>query len=219
MTRNAPLIEEAVERVARTHTPKQLRRDDTRTRRQRSRELEPPESDRIDPTPERARHDPIERLERAPFDEHGPDSRPSRVKDRWVRMEAAGSIDAGMRRAAHRFRRDFAVAGLEALRAGPLLRLPRTGRAADPSELRLDARQAVWAALEALGGSASPSGSIVWHCVGRDETVKEWALRQSWSGRARLNETAAKGVMLTALWTLAEHYRRRDKAARTAQGA
>jgi Domain of unknown function (DUF6456) len=168
----------------------------------------------IRPTLERAQHDRIETFA-GPFgDGDDPENPPMRVKDRWSRMEEAGTIDGPMRRAVYRFRRDFAFAGLETLRAGPLIRLARSTRGADPGERRLDARRFVWAALEALGGASGPSGSVVWHCVGRDETVKDWAIRQSWAGRTPLNETAAKGVLLAALWTLAEHYRRRDKLER-----
>jgi hypothetical protein len=119
-----------------------------------------------------------------------------------------------MRRAVYRFRRDFTAAGLETLRAAPLQRLARTGVAPEATEHRLDARRALWAALDGLGGAASPSGSIAWHCIGRDETVKDWALRQSWAGRMTFNETAAKGVLITTLWLLADHYRRLDKAER-----
>lgn len=214
MTRNVALTAEILASVATTETRKQSRREEKRRRRLRTQAKEVPEEGPIPATPERGQHDPLERLDRAPFDDRGPDSRPMRVKDRWIRMEENGSIDAAMRRAAHRFRRDFALAGIETLRASPLLRLPRTGVAPDPTERRLDARQATWAALDVLGGASAPSGSIVWHCVGRDETVKDWAIRQSWAGHAPLNEAAAKGILLAALWTLADHYRRIDKAER-----
>ena len=166
------------------------------------------------PTVQRTRHDPVYEATDLPPNEDASDYRPMRVKDRWQRMEEAGTIDQPMRRAVYRFRRNFLFAGFETLRAGPLLRLARSTRASDPSEHRLDARRAVWAALDALGGASAPSGSVIWHCVGRDETVKDWAVRQNWAGRAPLNETAAKGILLAALWTLAEHYRRVEKLER-----
>lgn len=198
---------------------KDLRRPEKQKRRLRIPVADAAEDTPVPATPERSQHDPIERLDRAPFDDRGPESRPMRVKDRWIRMEESHSINAGMRRAAHRFRHDFTVAGLETLRASTLVRLPRTGVAPEPTERRLDARRATWAALDALGGASAPSGSIVWHCVGRDETVKDWAIRQSWAGRAPLNEAAAKGILLAALWTLADHYRRIDKEERARRGA
>lgn len=221
MTRNSALTDEILDRVAETEARKQLRRADKRRKLlaippRPATDEESPETP-VQATPERGRHDPVEPLARAPFDDRGPNSRPMRVKDRWVRMEESGTIDGTMRRAVYRFRRDFAAAGLETLRASPLQRLPRTGVAPEPTEHRLDARRALWAALDALGGASSPSGSVAWHCIGRDETVKDWSLRQSWAGRMVLNETAAKGVLLAALWLLADHYRRLDKAERGAR--
>ncbi|HUC61083.1 MAG TPA: DUF6456 domain-containing protein [Alphaproteobacteria bacterium] len=225
MTRNSALTDEIMDRVAETETRKAMRRSAARQKRlaavprneaaaHEAGEGEAP----LRATPERARHDPVEALARAPFEDRGPDSRPLRVKDRWARMEESGTIDAAMRRAVYRFRRDFAAAGLESLRAGPLERLPRTGIAPEPTEHRLDARRALWAALDALGGASAPSGSIAWHCVGRDETVKDWALRQSWAGRVTFNETAARGVLVAALYLLQDHYHRVDKAARAGRG-
>ena len=38
-------------------------------------------------------------------------------------------------------------------------------------------------ALEALSGISSAAGSCVWHVVGLQRSVREWAIRQGWGGR------------------------------------
>jgi hypothetical protein len=73
------------------------------------------------------------------------------------------------------------------------------------SQRRADARNRIWSALEALGGIASPAGSCVWHVVGCEWSVKDWALRQGWGGRPLSQETAS-GVLVGALGTLQAHF-------------
>jgi hypothetical protein len=45
----------------------------------------------------------------------------------------------------------------------------------------------------------------VWHVVGLQRTVHEWAHRQGWGGRP-LDHKEAKGILLAALGMLAGHY-------------
>ena len=60
-------------------------------------------------------------------------------------------------------------------------------------------------ALSALGGMASPGGSCMWHVVGLQMSLREWAMQQGWNGRPmQLNQ--ATGVLVTALGVLAAHY-------------
>jgi len=144
MKRNSTLAHEAAGQFAQTGTRKQLPREERRRR-----PVDTEQNDDFDggpgrPTVERIRHDPIYEVNGPPLNEDESDHRPMRVKDRWQRMEDAGAIDGSMRRAIDRFRRSFLFAGLETLRASPLLRLARSTRASDPSEHRLDARKAVW---------------------------------------------------------------------------
>jgi hypothetical protein len=65
----------------------------------------------------------------------------------------------------------------------PLARLTGSGREPDLSERQLDARRRVHEMMEVLGGISSPAGSCVWHVVGLQRSVREWALRQGWGGR------------------------------------
>ena len=58
---------------------------------------------------------------------------------------------------------------------------------------------------EALGGMASPAGSCVWHVVGCEWTVKDWALSRGWNGRPLRLETAS-GILVGSLGMLQGHF-------------
>jgi hypothetical protein len=99
----------------------------------------------------------------------------------------------------------FIVANLDPLRAIPILRVPGTGREPELNERQLDARQRVHQSLETLGDLASPAGSCVWHVVGLQRSVREWAMRQGWGGRP-VRQEQAQGILVAALGTLAAHF-------------
>jgi hypothetical protein len=96
------------------------------------------------------------------------------------------------------------IAQLDPLRALPILRVPGTGREPDLNERQLHARWRVHKALEALGGISSPAGSCVWHVVGLQRSVREWAIRQGWGGRP-VRQEQAQGILVAALGMLAAH--------------
>ena len=164
----------------------------------------------ITPTQERRNHGVVERLERPIADESGRPARPYRVVDTLATMERRGSITAGMRQAGEDFRARFATAQLDPLRALDWSRL-KVGsssrfRAADEPGLRIEgARNAVWRAISAVGGIGSPAGSCLWHVVGWERSLKEWALEQGWSGR-RVSQEAASGILIAALGALEAHF-------------
>ena len=140
--------------------------------------------------------------------EADPDGRPvlhHRVVDTLGKMLRAGTIDEAMYDAAKDLQASFIVANLDPLRALPILRVPGTGRDPDLSERQLDARRRVQEAMQALGGMSSPAGSCVWHVVGLQSSVREWAMRQGWNGRA-VEQKEAKGILVAALGMLASHY-------------
>jgi hypothetical protein len=164
----------------------------------------------LGPTPERLRHGPVERLERAIGDGAGHPARPYRAVDTLAIMERRGSITAGMRQAGEDFRARFATAQLDPMRA------------LDPSHLRLGdkslrtdgpgpghrieaARGAVWRAIQAVGGIASPAGSCLWHVLGWERSLKEWALQQGWNGR-RVSQEAASGILVATLGALEAYW-------------
>lgn len=165
----------------------------------------------IAPTDERRNHGKIEPVPHAIADHHGRSARPFRAVDTLTAMERRGTITAAMRQAAEDFRSRFAVAQLDPLRALDYLQ-PRTGKAgpryrdAQPAQRIETAREEVWRALLAVGGPSSPGGSCLWHVVGWEQSIKDWALGQGWNGRRISQETAA-GILVATLGALEAHYR------------
>lgn len=157
------------------------------------------------PTAERWRRGDVERIERSIADEEGRPARPYRVVDTLTAMQRRGSITAPMRQAGEDFRALFAAASLDPLAAPDLARMPQGPRDASPTERQADARRRVWQALQKLGGIASPAGSCVWHVVGCQWNLKDWALREGWGGRPLSQETAS-GILIGALGVLQAHY-------------
>jgi hypothetical protein len=148
------------------------------------------------PTPERLRHGPVEPLARPIADAAGRPARPWRAIDTLAIMEGRGSITAGMRQAGEDFRSRFAVAQLDPLRAldPSHLRIPELGPRPEkeaPAPRIEAARRSVWRALQAVGGVASPAGSCLWHVLGWERTLREWAREQGWNGRRIKPESAA----------------------------
>ncbi|HKM74692.1 MAG TPA: DUF6456 domain-containing protein [Stellaceae bacterium] len=184
----------------------------TSTSRHRSRRAAAPirQDIAVPPTPERRNHGIVERLERPIADESGRPARPYRAVDTLAAMERRGSITAPMRQAGEDFRARFATAQLDPLRAPDWSR-PRDGgssrfKVEDGPGLRIEAaREAVWRAILAVGGLGSPAGSCLWHVVGWERTLKEWALEQGWSGR-RVSQEAASGILIAALGALESHF-------------
>ena len=100
------------------------------------------------------------------------------------------------------FQAAFIIAQLDPLRALPILRVPGAGCEPDLSERQLHARRRVHQAMQALGGISSPAGSCVWHVVGLQRSVREWAIRQGWGGRP-VRQEQAQGILVAALGMLA----------------
>jgi hypothetical protein len=127
-----------------------------------------------------------------------------RTVDTLGKMLRAGTIDQSMHDAARDFQAAFIVAQLDPLRALPIVRVPGTGREPELNERQLNARRRVHRALEALGGIASPAGSCIWHVVGLQRSVREWAIRLGWGGRT-VDHKAAGGILIAGLGMLAAH--------------
>jgi hypothetical protein len=127
-----------------------------------------------------------------------------RTVDSLARMLRAGTISPEMHDAAKDFQAAFIVANLDPLRALPILRVPGVGRDPDLKDRQLHARRRVHKSLEALGGISSPAGSCVWHVVGLQRSVREWAIRQGWGGRS-VRQEQAQGILVAALGMLAGH--------------
>jgi hypothetical protein len=127
-----------------------------------------------------------------------------RTVDTLGKMLRAGTIIEEMHDAARDFQANFTTAQFDPLRALPILRVPGTGREPDLNERQLDARRRVHKALEALGGISSPAGSCVWHVVGLQCSVREWAISQGWNGRP-VRQEQAQGILIAALGMLAAY--------------
>jgi hypothetical protein len=128
-----------------------------------------------------------------------------RTVDTLGRMLHAGTITEEMHDAARAFQADFTIANLDPIRATPTLRVPGTGREPDLNERQLGVRRRVHEAMQALGGINSPAGSCIWHVVGLQHSVREWAMRQGWNGRP-VRQEQAQGILVAALGILAMHF-------------
>jgi hypothetical protein len=134
-----------------------------------------------------------------------------RTVDTLGKMLSAGTITPEMHDAAKDFEATFIVANLDPLRALPILRVPGTGRGLDLNDHQLHARRRVHNVMQTLGGISSPAGSCVWHVVGLQRSVREWAMRQGWNGRP-VRQEQAQGILVAALGVLS--YADRDGASR-----
>jgi hypothetical protein len=140
--------------------------------------------------------------------ENDPDGRivvHHRTVDTLGKMLRAGTISQAMHDTAKAFQAAFVVANLDPIRAMPLLRMPEAGHEPCLNERQVDARRRVHAAMQALGGINSPAGSCVWHVVGLQQSVREWALRRGWNGRP-LQQEQAIGILVAALGVLAGEF-------------
>jgi hypothetical protein len=173
--------------------------------RPRRKELRRQAQDELGPTPERRSKGDLARLTIAIADEAGGVARPYRAADTLDLMLRNGRISPAMRQAGEDFRALFTVAHLDPLRAPDLRRVPQAIREIAPSVQQSDARKKIWQALRALGGAASPAGSCVWHVVGCQWTLKQWALREGWGGRP-LNPETASGILIGGLGVLQAFY-------------
>ena len=127
-----------------------------------------------------------------------------RAVDTLGMMLANGTITQEMHDAGAVFRRQFRVAALDQLRAMPLIRIPG-GSGDSLTDRQVAAREQVAHAMMALGGFESAAGSCVWHVVGLEHSVREWAQRQGWGGRS-VGHAQAQGMLVAALGVLAVVY-------------
>ncbi|HEV2303812.1 MAG TPA: hypothetical protein VGR91_19775 [Stellaceae bacterium] len=151
----------------------------------------------LPPTPERLAHGIVEWPDRAIADEFGSPSRPCVAVDFIVLLERRGEITAAMRQAAGEFRAAFLRARFEKLKAGDPGRLRAPAAASEPDA----ARRRLWRALLAAGPLGSPESSCLWHVVGLDRGLADWALQY------RIPTFLAGAVLVRALRALALHYR------------
>ncbi|GGF22643.1 hypothetical protein GCM10011611_30890 [Aliidongia dinghuensis] len=168
------------------------------------------------PPPERQRHDPVTLVEER--DPEGWPVRHCRAVDTIGRLVRNGLARPEWAVAADRFRRDYRLAQFDPLSANDLQR-PRGAGGRGPILDRVeDARQRLFDAVAGMGGLSAPAGSVVWHVIGAELTLKDWSLRQVWGGRPLRHEVAT-GILLAALAALDAHYHDRRRIARAERPA
>jgi hypothetical protein len=143
-----------------------------------------------------------------PVYEADPEGRPvvhHRTVDTLGIMLRAGTMTREMHDAARDFQAQFTIARFDVVRCMPLVRMPGGSGPGDLTDAQVDARRRVGAALDVLGGLGSPAGSCVWHIVGLQRSIREWAMRQGWGGRP-VRVEQAQGILVAALGVLAGHY-------------
>lgn len=120
-------------------------------------------------------------------------------------MLANGTITREMHDAGAMFRRQFRTAALDGLRGVPLVRVPGSSGGDTITETQFQARERIAKAVTVLGGPGSPAGACVWHVVGLETSITEWARREGWGGRP-IGHSQGQGVLVGALGVLAGHY-------------
>jgi hypothetical protein len=143
-----------------------------------------------------------------PVYEADPDGRPvvhHRTVDTLGIMLRAGTITREMHDAARDFQAQFTIARYDTLVCMRFDRDPAKGNRAELTETQIDARRRVDEAMDALGGLGSPAGGCVWHVVGLQRSIREWAMRQGWGGRP-INEKQVQGILIAGLGVLMRHY-------------
>lgn len=129
-----------------------------------------------------------------------------RTVDTLALMLRNGSITGAMHDAGQQFSQDFARAFASGVASSRLDGLPA---GTTPGQMMVEknagAARAVRDALEAVGGSGSPAGSAHWYVAGLGQSVREWALRQGWAGKA-ISLHEAKGILIAGLGVLARYY-------------
>ena len=155
------------------------------------------------PPPERRQHGRVGRDTAQLVDAEGGIGLPFRAESLLARLERQGDIGPRERLAGEEFHRKFRLAHLDPLKAADLMR-GQTSRPTGPHGTE-PARHAIAVALQALGGHGSPCGACAWYVLGCEYSVREWALRQGWSGKP-ISQHVAKGTLLGTLGVLAKHF-------------
>lgn len=157
-------------------------------------------SEVIRPTAERVQHGLVELASRPIKARRGEYAAPAIAVDLLVSMERRGAITADQRRAGERFRAWFRLAHFEGLRASDLSRTKVDGGISEIHQETERARREITKAIRWLGGLTSTQGHCLWHVIGLDESVREWA-RERKQKTSNLN---AAGILAVTLESLAK---------------
>lgn len=163
------------------------------------------------PTPERRRHGPIEPVI-VSLVAAGEiiTAQPLRAVSALALLQRRGLISIGERQAGERFHNLFRAAALDNLRASDLMRIPvilSYGNNMHLVEGSEEAKNAIFSALDALGGQHTLGGQCAWYVLGCEMPLNRWAERVDRAGR-RVDRHAAGGMLLVVLEILARHFGR-----------
>lgn len=152
-------------------------------------------------TPERARHGPIELLPRPIKARPGEYAAPEIALDILASMHARGAITQDQRIAGQRFHDWFRLAQLDPLRSADVGRIKVDGgsSAHEISAAGERGRREIAKAIRWVGGQSSSQGKCLWHVIGLEESVREWA-RSRPQSTSNLN---AAGIIAVTLERLA----------------
>lgn len=162
------------------------------------------DSVREGPPDERRQHSLVTRDADQNIDQHGDPAWPFRGETLLERLERAGDITTSERMAGETFQRLFRLAELDTLRAS------------DPSRAHVDmsvrdwglggsewARNRISEAFEAVGGWQKPAGLCMWHVLGLERSIREFAQLVAWGPERRpLHRETVKGTLIGALGVL-----------------
>ena len=59
----------------------------------------------------------------------------------------------------------------------------------------------MWQTIKMIGGLGSPAGSCLWHVIGLEQSLKQWAMLQEWR-RKHLDQETASGILIASLGML-----------------
>lgn len=150
----------------------------------------------------RTQHGPVSLSPEQIVDAAGSIGRPYIASDILARFERSGRITREMRTAGEDFRNNFDRAHLEGLRCSQVEHIPGVRFAKNEAARILQAKRAVWAAIDAVGGIVSPGGSCLWNVIGLDCTLRDWAIQRSWNGMP-MHQMSASGILIGALGAIA----------------
>ena len=102
------------------------------------------------------------------------------------------------------FRTQFRTASLDGMRTTQIIRMPG-GTGDTLTERQASARRRIAAVMEVVGGPDTATGSCLWHVVGLECSVREWAMRRGWNGKP-IPPPQGQGILIGALGVLATHY-------------
>jgi hypothetical protein len=152
---------------------------------------------------ERRQHGRVDRLVEQIADANGDVGAPWKAEGLLEQLQRRGAIDDRQRQAGEEFQRLFHIAAIHPLKAADMGRVYCGYGGVTVNHGSERAWRKISAALTAMGGISSLSGSCAFHVLGVGMSRNEWAAR--WKHRG-INPHSATGVLQATLGVLAQHF-------------